>query len=72
MVKGTPMFDPELVDSLLTGADPKTLLSSKGLFGDLKKGLAERLLQAELDHHLDQPEEEASLDSPRLHPLKIL
>jgi putative transposase len=60
MAKHLPKFDPELLDALLAGADPKTVLSSKGLFGELKKALAERMLQAELDHHLDQPEEEAS------------
>jgi putative transposase len=60
MAKHLPKFDPELLDALLAGADPKTVLSSKGLFGELKKALAERMLQAELDHHLDRPEEEAS------------
>lgn len=60
MAKRPPKFDPELLDALLAGEDPKTVLSSKGLFGDLKKALAERMLNAELDHHLAQPEEEAS------------
>jgi putative transposase len=60
MAKQVPKFDPELLDALLAGADPQTVLSSKGLFGELKKALAERMLKAELDHHLDQPEEEAS------------
>ncbi len=60
MAKKLPKFDPELLDALIEGEDPKTVLSSKGLFGDLKKALAERMLNAELDHHLDRPEEEAS------------
>ena len=51
---------PELLDELLQGQDPKTVLSSGGLLGELKKALAERMLNAELDHHLGQPEEEAS------------
>jgi putative transposase len=51
---------PELLDELLKGQDPKTVLSSDGLLGELKKALAERILNAELDHHLSQPEEEAS------------
>ena len=50
----------ELLDELLKEQDPKTVLSSKGLLGELKKALAERILNAELDHHLSQPEEEAS------------
>lgn len=60
MAKKPVKFDPELLDALLAGEDPKTVLTSKGLFGDLKKALAERLLNAELEHHLSQPEEDAS------------
>jgi putative transposase len=51
---------PELLDELLKGQDPKTVLSSHGLFGELKKALAERILNAEMDHHLSQADEEAS------------
>jgi putative transposase len=58
--KTKPKFSPELLDEILKGQDPKTVLSSSGLFGELKKALAERMLNAELDHHLSQPEEEAS------------
>ena len=58
--KTKPKFSPELLDDILKGQDPKTVLSSSGLFGELKKALAERMLNAELDHHLSQPEEEAS------------
>ena len=46
-------FSAELLDSLLAGHDPKTVLDSGGLIGDLKKALAERMLQAEMDAHLD-------------------
>jgi putative transposase len=53
-------FKPELLDELLKGQDPKTVLSSNGLFGELKKALAERVLNAEMDHHLSQADEEAS------------
>jgi len=42
----------EIIDELLSGKDPKTLLSSEGLIGELKKALAERILNAELDDHL--------------------
>jgi putative transposase len=51
---------PELLDELLKGQDPKRVFSSDGLFGELKKALAERILNAELDHHLSQPEEAVS------------
>jgi putative transposase len=53
-------FKAELLDELLKGQDPKTVLSSGGLFGELKKALAERILNAEMDHHLGQAAEEAS------------
>ena len=32
--------------------DPKTIFTSEGLLGELKKALAERVLNAEMDHHL--------------------
>lgn len=38
----------------------KTVLESDGLIGELKKALAERMLHAELDVHLDHPEEQAA------------
>ena len=42
----------EILDELLKDRDPKTMFSSEGLLGDLKKALAERVLNAEMDHHL--------------------
>jgi putative transposase len=53
-------IDPALLDELLKDQDPKTVLSSSGLMGELKKALAERMLNAEMDHHLSQPSEEDS------------
>ncbi len=37
---------------MLAGRDPKSVLDSGGLIGDLKKALAERMLNAEMDDHL--------------------
>jgi putative transposase len=37
---------------LLAGADPKSAFDPNGLIDDLKKALAERVLNAEMDHHL--------------------
>ena len=48
----TEGFSKELLDQLLAGRDPKTALDSGGLIGDLKKALAERMLNAEMDVHL--------------------
>lgn len=53
-------FDGELLDRLLAGRDPKTILESDGLMGELKKALAERMLNAELDTHLGQDVEQGS------------
>jgi len=39
----------EMVDQLLAGRDPATVFSSGGLVDELKKRLAERMLNAELD-----------------------
>lgn len=54
MVKNETGFSHELLDQLLVGRDPKTVLESSGLIGDLKKALAERMLNAEMDVHLAQ------------------
>jgi putative transposase len=51
----------EILDELLKDKDPKTMFSSDGLLGELKKALAERVLNAEMDHHLaDSTQEEVS------------
>jgi putative transposase len=39
--KGAGPFTAGLLDSLLAGHDPKAILDSGGLIGDLKKALAE-------------------------------
>lgn len=43
----------DTLDDLLAGCDPKAVFSKDGLFDELKKALAERVLNAELDDHLD-------------------
>src|SRR5260370_37415027 len=51
----------EIIDELLRDKDPKTIFSSDGLLGELKKALAERVLNAEMDHHLtDSTQDEVS------------
>jgi putative transposase len=49
----TPRIPPELLDQLLGGAEAKTAFEKDGLFDELKKALAERALNAEMDHHLE-------------------
>ena len=43
----------DLLDQLLAGRDPKEVFNKDGLFDELKKALAERILNAEIDEHLD-------------------
>ena len=47
-----PKIPDAILDQLLGGADPKTAFDPNGLLDDLKKALAERALNAEIDHHL--------------------
>src|SRR3954452_5033000 len=47
-----PSIPNAVLDQLLAGADPKTAFEPGGLLDGLKKALAERALDAEMDHHL--------------------
>lgn len=51
-----PAIPDELLDQLLGGSDPRAALADGGLPDGLKKALAERGLNAELDHHLETGE----------------
>jgi putative transposase len=51
-----PKIPDALLDQLLAGADPKTAFHANGLLDELKKALAERALNAEMDHHLSTGE----------------
>src|SRR5215471_5142561 len=44
-----PRIPDTVLDQLLAGADPKTVFDPNGLLDDLKKALAERVLNAEMD-----------------------
>ena len=46
-------IEKELLDQLLEGRDPETVFTQDGLLDELKKVLSERVLNAELDAHLD-------------------
>ena len=47
-----PRISDAVLDQLLAGTDPTTVFDPNGLIDDLKKALAERVLNAEMDHHL--------------------
>ncbi len=51
-----PVIPDAVLDQLLAGADAKTAFDKDGLLDELKKALAERALNAEMDHHLDTGE----------------
>ena len=58
--KRKPAVSDELLDQLLGGSDALEAFQSGELVQDLKRALAERILNAELDHHLDDGDEQAS------------
>jgi len=55
-----PAIADELLDELLDGTDALQAFQSGDLVQDLKKALAERILNAEMDHHLGGDTEQAS------------
>jgi putative transposase len=50
--RNEPAIPNDLLDQLLAGSDAATALDQGGLLDALKKALAERALNAEMDHHL--------------------
>ena len=53
----------ELLDQLLNGSDPRAALADGGLLDGLKKALAERVLDAEMEHHLEGGEPDGRANS---------
>jgi putative transposase len=51
-VRKKPVLPDELVDQLMCGWDPSTVFDRNGLLDELKRAIAERALNAEMDHHL--------------------
>ncbi|SNT22779.1 Transposase, Mutator family [Azospirillum sp. RU38E] len=47
-----PVIPDAVLDQLLAGGDAKAAFDQNGLLDQLKKALAERVLKAEMDHHL--------------------
>ncbi len=74
--KGKPAgpFSDEMLDQLLAqcaGNDAESLLGESGLIGQLKKQLAQRMLAAELSHHLDTQAANANVSSGANHPTAV-
>lgn len=47
-----PVLPDVLVDQLMSGRDPSTVFDKNGLLDELERAIAERALNAEMDHHL--------------------
>jgi putative transposase len=58
-----PVIPDDLLDQLLAGRDPQAALGKDGLVDELKRALAERALNAEMDHHLDGEAAEGRVNS---------
>jgi len=73
--KAAPPFPVELIDQLLAtvqNKDAESILGESGLAGQLKKMLAERMLAAELTHHLAHDEEPGRNHRNGTSPKKVL
>jgi putative transposase len=53
-------IEKEVLDQLLAGRDPDEVFAKDGLLADLKKALSERILNAELDAHLEDERDEGN------------
>lgn len=58
-----PVIPDSVLDQLLAGGDAKDAFGRDGLLDALKKALAERALNAEMDHHLAAGEPDGSANS---------
>ncbi len=66
--KAPKLFPDELIDQLLAqiqNKDAESVLGESGLAGQLKKQLAERMLAAELTHHLESEAEQGKAGNHR-------
>lgn len=59
-----PKIPDAILDQLLAGADPKTAFEPDGLLDEIKRALAERTLNPEMDHHLPSEGLTELLDKP--------
>jgi hypothetical protein len=63
-------IEKELLDQLLAGRDPNEVFARDGLLDDLKKALSERILNAELDEHLDEKRSDGNANRRNGHSRK--
>ena len=58
-------IEEDLLDQLLAGRDPKDVFNKDGLVDELKKALSERILNAEIDEHLERRRRRSQRQSPQ-------
>src|SRR5277367_2497896 len=58
-------IEKDLLDQLLAGRDPKDVFNKDGLVDELKKALSERILNTELDEHLEGDSAEGKVEPPQ-------
>src|SRR3954470_16760851 len=57
----------ELIEELLANRNPEEVFAQDGLLDELKKALAERILNAEMDQHLAAERADEVIGEPRNH-----
>ena len=57
----------ELIEELLANRNPEEVFAQDGLLDELKKALAERILNAEMDQHLAAERADEAIGEPRNH-----
>jgi putative transposase len=65
-------IEKELLDQLLAGRNPNEVFGKDGLLDDLKKALSERILNAELDEHLEEERTEGGINRRNGHSKKTV
>ena len=60
-------IEKELLDQLLEGRDPETVFTQDGLLDELKKGLSERVLNAELGSGFSSPNQPDQVRTTAYH-----
>ena len=65
-------IEKDLLDQLLAGRDPNEVFNKDGLLDELKKALSERILNAELDEHLDSEGAEGKANHRNGHSKKTV
>ena len=70
--EGSTRISPAMLDEMLEGLDPSEAFHSGELIGELRQRLAERILNAEMDAHLDRESQDGRGNSRNGHNRKTV